>query len=142
MIKLQRVIPDDYRAPFDGIKNYFFALRNDPLAAQMSRRPAVTPEEHTRWWWEGSDYKYLAIRTSDNAWVGILRVSVEGVISIIVDPVHRGRGHGREMLRQIIPIMKTAGFSRLLAEVAPENVASQKAFAHAGWHPVLWEVAT
>ena len=141
MIKLMKVDVGNLHTS-QALKDYFFALRNDPLASQMSRRPAVTPQEHSRWWQEGSDYKYLAVRASDLAWVGTIRVSVEGVISIIVDPQHRGHGHGREMLRQIIPIMRTAGFSRLLAEVAPENVASQKAFMHAGWAPVLWEVAT
>lgn len=121
------------------MKDYFLSLRNDPLASVMSRRPAITRSEHTRWWNEGSDYKYVA--THEGKLVGTMRVSVEGVISIIVDPAHRGHGHGREMLRRIIPIMRTAGFSRLLAEVAPENVASQRAFQHAGWAPILWEVA-
>lgn len=123
----------------NGDFNYFLALRSDPIACLMSRRPAPTIEEHTRWWNATSDHRLVADHEGVN--VGTLRVSPEGVISIIVDPNHRGHGHGREMLRQVIPIMHVAGYSRLLAEVAPENVASQKAFEYAGWKPVLWEVA-
>jgi len=58
----------------------------------------------------------------------------------VVDPAFRGMGLGTAMLQEARVAARTAGFKHLYAEVAAENTRSQRAFAKAGWCPVLWEV--
>ena len=119
--------------------HYFFTLRCDPVASRMSRRRAPTWEEHAEWWARTSDLRFVA--EVEGAYVGTLRLSTDGVVSIIVDPLVRGAGWGPRMLEALVPYAKEAyGFHTLMAEIAYENVASQKAFLKAGWHPVLMEL--
>ena len=130
-VVLRWAVPED--------SDYFYALRCDPAACAMSRRPAPTREEHARWWHESGDYRIVAMEGEQR--VGTLRVSPDGVVSIVVDPSRRGRGMGTEMLALLPGMMRVCGYKRLLAEVAPENVGSQRAFKKAKWAPILWEVA-
>jgi L-amino acid N-acyltransferase YncA len=43
------------------------------------------------------------------------------------------------MLEALEPYAQEAGIHTMLAEIAYENAASQKAFLRAGWVPVLME---
>lgn len=117
--------------------DYFFTLRCDPVASRMSRRRAPTWEEHARWWEGTTDLRFVA--EEEGAYVGTLRLSVDGVVSIIVDPLVRGAGWGPVMLRELEPYAKAHGIETMLAEIAYENEASQRAFTKAGWKPVLME---
>jgi RimJ/RimL family protein N-acetyltransferase len=116
---------------------YFFTLRCDPVASRMSRRRAPTPEEHAEWWARTTDARFVA--EEEGAYVGILRLSADGVVSIIVDPLVRGIGYGSQMLAALEPWAQTLGFHTLMAEIAYENAPSQRAFLKAGWKPVLME---
>jgi len=119
--------------------DYFYTLRCDPVASRMSRRRAPTWEEHAEWWARTSDLRFVA--EVEGAYVGTLRLSQDGVVSIIVDPLVRGAGWGPKMLEALVPYAKEAyGFHTLFAEIAYENLPSQKAFTRAGWHPVLMEL--
>jgi RimJ/RimL family protein N-acetyltransferase len=71
--------------------------------------------------------------------VGTIRVGADGAVIIIIDSVFRGQGYGPTMLEAVAPLAKEAGLRTLLAEVAPENVRSQRCFVKAGWVPVLFE---
>ena len=125
-------------AESDDDKFYMFTLRIDPVASRMSRRRAPTWEEHCHWWERTTDRLYVAML--DDARVGTLRLSSDGVVSIIVDPAYRGMGYGPAMLKALEPLAATDGFTTLLAEVAYENVRSQQCFIKAAWMPVLFEV--
>jgi RimJ/RimL family protein N-acetyltransferase len=103
----------------------------------MSRRRAPTWDEHLDWWQRTTDLRFVA--EEEGAYVGTLRLASDGVVSIIVDPLVRGIGYGPAMLRALEPFAKEAGIYTLLAEIAYENVASQKAFLRADWAPVLME---
>ncbi len=116
---------------------YFFTLRCDPVASRMSRRRAPTPMEHAEWWSRTTDLRFVA--EEEGAYVGTLRLSQDGVISIIVDPLVRGIGYGTQMLMALEPFAKEQGFHTLMAEIAYENTASQRAFLRSGWKPVLME---
>lgn len=120
-------------------KDFFYDLRVDPLASRMSRRNAPTKAEHERWWRLTTDHRYVA--DAEGGPVGTIRISEEGMISIIVSPGLRGRGYGKEMLMLIKPIARSLGFQRLHADVAWENQPSQGAFLRAGWRPILFEVS-
>ena len=117
--------------------DYFWTLRCDPVASRMSRRRTPTWEEHARWWEQTTDLRFVA--EEEGAYVGTLRLSVDGVVSIIVDPLVRGAGYGPRMLAALEPYALEAGIKTMLAEIAYENLPSQKAFMKAGWHPVLME---
>lgn len=119
---------------------YFFKLKTDPQAARMSRRAPPDMDQHLRWWTQTSDYRYVAeVRGLP---VGIVRVAVDGILSIVVDPGYRGTGLGTKMLEAIVPVARSQGFKKLYAEVAPENLASQRAFGKAAWRPTMFEVNT
>lgn len=124
-----------HATPWDT--DYFFTLRCDPTASRMSRRRAPTWEEHAEWWARTSDLRFVA--EVEGAYVGTLRLSTDGVVSIIVDPLVRGAGWGPRMLEALEPYAKEAGFHTLMAEIAYENGASQVCFLKAGWSPVLME---
>lgn len=117
--------------------DYFFTLRCDPVAARMSRRRAPTWEEHAAWWERTKEHRFVA--EDEVGYVGTIRLAPDGLVSIIVDPKMRGQGYGPRMLAALEPYAKDAGIHTLLAEIAYENVASQRAFLNAGWSPVLLE---
>src|SRR5262245_7494365 len=94
---------------------YFWTLRCDPVASRMSRRRAPTWEEHMRWWNTTSDYRFVA--KEEGAYVGTLRLGVDGVVSIIVDPLVRGVGYGPKMLAALEPEAKALGIDVMLAEI-------------------------
>lgn len=126
---LERATDDDYE--------YFFTLRTDPVASRMSRRRPPTRHEHLEWWKRTTDYRFVA--KEEGVSVGTLRLSREGVVSIIVDPLFRGVGYGTKMLEALDPEAKALGITLMLAEIAYENEASQRAFLKSGWKPVLME---
>ena len=117
--------------------DYFYKLRCDPVASRMSRRRAPTWEEHMNWWTRTTDLRFVA--EEEGAYVGTLRLSMDGVVSIIVDPLVRGAGWGPVMLRELEPYAKAHGIETMLAEIAVENTPSQKCFLKAGWFPILFE---
>ena len=116
---------------------YFYALRVDPVASRMSRRRAPTWEEHVNWWEHTADHRFVAC--NDDGFVGTLRLSPDGVVSIIVDPKCRGMGYGTPMLQALEPYAKRLGIIHLMAEIAYENERSQRVFTKAGYRPVLFE---
>lgn len=119
-------------------ESIFFWIRNEPVALKASRRPVITEEEHHRWWTTTSDYLWVAT-DDDGRILGTLRLSPDGIVSIIVSSQHRGQGMGPRMLLLLEHEAKELGFKRIWAEIAPENVASQRAFLKAGWNPILLE---
>jgi N-acetylneuraminate synthase len=54
-------------------------------------------------------------------------------VSLIVAPEARGRGLGRQVLQAAADVLKREGIDTLLAEIRPENDASRRAFAAAGF---------
>ena len=116
---------------------FFYELRSDPVACRMSRRPAPTLAEHMRWWYKTTDLRYVA--QVDSVRVGIIRLSEDGVVSIIVHPERRGQGLGEPMLRELETHARGKRYRHLIAEIAYENTASQRIFGKAEWRPILFE---
>jgi RimJ/RimL family protein N-acetyltransferase len=117
--------------------DYFYVLRGDPVAARMSRRRAPTLKEHLKWWDMATELRFVA--EDEEGCIGILRLAPDGLVSIIVEQRRRGQGYGPRMLAAVEPFAKEAGIHTMLAEIAYENVASQRCFLNAGWVPVLLE---
>ena len=114
--------------------------RNDELAVRFSGsgRP-VTPDEHARWF-EGRRRDRAArfwVAVSDGSAVGQVRIDAidgVGVIAIVVDPRHRGRGFGAAILRAaILAAAGDPGLTRLRALCHRDNRASLRLFEAAGF---------
>jgi len=120
------------------------ALRNDPDAVGFSvSGRAVTVAEHERWFRRVRDdpaHHRLWIAEEDGRPVGQVRVDVTGdigTVSIGVAAGHRGRGVGTSMLHAVVAkVGVDAAPSRLTAVVRPDNPASLRAFAAAGFRRV------
>jgi predicted dehydrogenase/RimJ/RimL family protein N-acetyltransferase len=117
------------------------AWRNDPATRRWSRdsRP-VTRRQHARWLPAtlGDVTTRLWIAESEGAPVGQVRVGPRsgGVaeLHITLAPTARGRGLGSSLLVQVTAsALADPGTERLCAYVNPDNVASLRAFARAGF---------
>lgn len=102
-------------------------------------QPTLTRETHMLWWTTAIEYRFIA--HDGPATVGILRVTPEGVISILVTEKERGKGLGTQMLQALKPAARALGFTRLRAHVDLENPASRAAFTSAGYLPTRFEIA-
>jgi ribosomal protein S18 acetylase RimI-like enzyme len=52
---------------------------------------------------------------------------------LVVDPVQRGRGHGRALTRALAVEARRRGFEEVWLRVVPENAAAIRAYAAAGF---------
>jgi RimJ/RimL family protein N-acetyltransferase len=101
-------------------------------------RKWVSWEDHEKWF--HSHWEHRLVAHDGPATVGIIRLSMEGVLSIIVAPNERGKGLGTQMLLSIQRVAKDIGMTKLRADVLAENVRSKGAFISAGWTPTQFEV--
>lgn len=109
--------------------------RNDPVTCANSRsNKPVSPEDHEAWMTAcmspSKPKGEVWVADVDGTSVGVIRVSFDSVISITVAPEHRGRGHAKEMLRQLCAKYKDC---RLDAEIKTTNTASQYVFEQCGF---------
>jgi RimJ/RimL family protein N-acetyltransferase len=100
----------------------------------------VTGDDHARWFAaRGHDPRvHLWIAEVDGTPVGQVRVDNEtdgvGLVSVAVDPAHRRRGIGSEMLRAMAATVAAETTLRVLrALVHQDNVQSIRAFEKAGF---------
>ncbi|WP_291157122.1 GNAT family N-acetyltransferase [Gemmatimonas sp. UBA7669] len=64
-----------------------------------------------------------------------------GVLNdIVVDPMARGRGIGRQLLGAIIAELTTRGAPRVVLSTAARNEAAQRLFLSAGFRPTMVEM--
>jgi UDP-2,4-diacetamido-2,4,6-trideoxy-beta-L-altropyranose hydrolase len=118
--------------------------RNDPETRRYFFNPESVDLSAHREWFErvlGDPDRILLIAESRGIPVGVLRFDVVGlcaVISVYLAPGQTGRGLGTDML-----LAGSAWLTRnrpairsIEAEVLPENIASCRAFAAAGYVPV------
>ncbi len=124
--------------PDDGDR--MLEWQRDPRTRRYARNPqAPTPAEHAGWLsgvLADPDRMLLMVCEATRP-VGVLRFdAVRGgarEISIYLDPGLQGRGHGRAALalaRRLFPAIA------IEAEVLPDNAASRRAFAAAGFAAV------
>lgn len=110
--------------------------RNDPETRSASvQRAVVTAAEHARWFQQklADPRCQILIGFVDGVPVGQVRFDLsdgEATIAIVVAPAERGRGHGASLLREGC---RAVSASRFVARIRPENTASLRAFAKAGF---------
>jgi UDP-2,4-diacetamido-2,4,6-trideoxy-beta-L-altropyranose hydrolase len=110
----------------------------DVRARSLDPRP-IDPAAHARWFATrlADPLTRMWIAERSGAPIGVVRVERattdgEGYLSIVIDPAWRGRGVGRA----VIALACDASEGPVLAEIRPDNPASQAAFAAAGF--VRW----
>jgi len=116
------------------------AWRNDPDAVRFSSTGrAVAPEEHRAWIASrlAREQPRLWVGEEDGRSVGQVRLDVDGgvgIVSIAVAPEHRGRGLAAELLQRLAQLTAAdPEVHRLVAHVSAANLASLRAFEHAGF---------
>ena len=74
-------------------------------------------------------YDYMALRGP----AGVLH-------DVIVDPEHRGRGVGRQLLDAALTFLRSRGVPRVVLSTAERNEAAQRLFASAGFRRTMIEM--
>ncbi len=140
MTKMDRIV---VRAAREDDARSLYEWRNTPevRAASFDDR-AIAWEDHFAWFHAAlaNPNRHLLIGEADDRPIGVLRYDRSGMeaeVSIYLVPGIAGQGWGTRLLvagnewvEHHLP-----GVARLRARIRPENVASKKAFARAGFIP-------
>ncbi len=123
---------------------FLLALRNDPETVKNSMRQCrVTPEDHEAWLAKSIADQTRRIFIAEDGTLPVARGQLDEYfdgtyISVSVIASERGKGYGREVISEL------AGYAHdwtptkpVRAEIKPENIASRKAFAAAGFRCIL-----
>jgi UDP-2,4-diacetamido-2,4,6-trideoxy-beta-L-altropyranose hydrolase len=114
-----------------------FAIANDPTVRAMAFSPDPIPwESHVGWFRRaletGGDRFFVT--EVDGTIAGYVRFDQEGIVSIAVGGPFRGQGVATRMLREaVLRLVQVSPAPRITAYVKPENLASQRTFAAAGF---------
>ncbi|MFZ4515032.1 MAG: GNAT family N-acetyltransferase [Acidimicrobiia bacterium] len=128
------------RPVVDADTSLLFAWRNDPDAVRWSAtQHIVSSEEHAAWFARVVDdpAHRIWVAERDGVALGMVRLDVRdaiGVVSIAVDPGHRGVGVGTELLLALNrELALDFQATTLRALIHPDHTASQRIFARAGY---------
>lgn len=113
--------------------------RNDPAVSAASFSSDSVDWQSHRQWLESklADRNcFIFIGVVETTPVGIIRFDVEGTeAEVSVSVVERGKGYGTELIRAGCDKIAHLGVT-FVANVKSDNIASQRAFAKAGFAPV------
>ena len=132
-----------------GDSRLLWQWRNDPAVRRASFNSDPIPwETHTEWFersLETAD-RHIFIGLVDGHPIGMVRFDVNGdEAEVSVSVAERGRGFGEAIIRQGCKVMEellgsgAAENLTFVANMRPENIASQKTFAKAGFSPTRFE---
>ncbi len=129
------------KAAEESDMDILFEWANDPIVRQNSfHSERILYEDHKKWFYgilEGSGCRQY-IYICNNEKIGQARITVNGFeaeISYSICPQKRNQGHGAKSLQLIYRQVKEEfpQIRKLIGKVKPENIASAKAFLHAGY---------
>lgn len=112
--------------------------RNDPLTRVASfNKEEIDPDSHMNWFRKklGDENCELFILADGDEKLGHIRVDIDGdtgTISYMINPVHRGKGYGRDIIK-LLDGSVSKRVSVLSAFVEKNNIASMKCFEHNGY---------
>jgi pseudaminic acid synthase len=129
--------------PNDEDARFLFDLRNDPLSRRMSFDQTEIPWDRHQAWYRGllADADRAAwLAELDGARAGVIRYArrgVEATVSLSLAPACRGRGLAARLLAEGERELRARwpAVTSVRAEIRPENAASLRAFATAGFTP-------
>lgn len=126
MLVLRKVEVKDIKTLFDWA--------NDPVTRRNSlRAEEISWSEHEKWFHsyalEDNKNLYL-IGLEDNNPVGFIRFEYreEWIVSIVISPIHRGKGVGSRLLKEGIRYFERIYTAPLLAHIKSSNYGSIKVF--------------
>jgi RimJ/RimL family protein N-acetyltransferase len=132
--------PVSLRRATSGDAGLLRAIRNDPDVRLNSwNTETVAADEHAEWLSRTlrDPERRLYIVVASEHDVGQVRLdrrtAQEAELSVDLLRASRGRGLGREAIRLGREAAHELGVTTVIAEIKPENVASQAAFASAGF---------
>jgi RimJ/RimL family protein N-acetyltransferase len=108
-------------------------LDDEPMTAERERGSLARVEEQ---WRRGTAAPFVIADPSDDRALGLVNLQFEedATLAVSVFPEERGRGVASRALRlAAIWGLRELGLSRVVAEVAPDNVASIRAIEKAGF---------
>ena len=113
---------------------------NDPLVRQQSFNSATIPwEDHVKWFAgkleDPNCHQFIGLDAAGQP-VGQVRFDLDGEAEVSVSTAasSRGKGHGSSLLSLAsAELIRCTGVKRITAYIRPENLASQRAFAKAGY---------
>jgi ribosomal protein S18 acetylase RimI-like enzyme len=82
-------------------------------------------------------YAYAAVESYDYM---VLRGPAGVLHDLIVDPEHRGRGVGRQLLTAALAYLRSRGLSQVVLSAAERNEAAQRLFASMGFRRTMIEM--
>jgi ribosomal protein S18 acetylase RimI-like enzyme len=82
-------------------------------------------------------YSYAGIEGHD--WMS-LRGPAGVLHDILVDPAHRARGIGAELLAEVVKVLEARGVPRIVLSTAFLNERAQRLFQRAGFRPTMIEM--
>lgn len=116
--------------------------RNDPVSVMYSKsRAPVSPEQHASWFAAILRKKNTELLIGESRGVPIATCRFECdkitpdafLVSINLDPSHRGHGMGRLLLTSAVSHFLSRHSSDLLADIHKNNIASERIFTGAGF---------
>lgn len=113
------------------------STEDDPYV-NISHRALPSMEEHKRFI-ESEPYRYWYLIVEDWHAVGYISATRKNEIGIVLFKRHRGKGYGSTALRLFLdlhtplPAVPSERSGKWLANINPENQASAKLFAGAGF---------
>lgn len=118
-----------------------YVWRNDERVRQHFFDPKPIPyQEHLAWFSASlkNPNRYMLMMLASEQAVGFLRLDVNhgaAEVSVYIDPDQHGQGFGALGLKAGASFVKQncPEIKKLIANVLPENIASQKAFSKAGF---------
>lgn len=116
-----------------------FNWANDPITRQNSfNSKNISYDEHVIWFSNNISDSVLIFLNRDDRPVGLVRLdykSNEWVISISVDPYHRGHGYSSQMLNLALEsyFLNNSLIEFITAYIKSENNISKKTFQRAGF---------
>ena len=120
---------------------HLYVWRNDPVTRAMFRDTAwISWESHRQWLRDVLEdiNRRLFVAERDGTPVGTIRFDIDpsgdAEVSVTAAPETRGGGVGAEIIRAgTAEVLQSRFVGRIVARIKMENIASQKAFAKAGY---------
>lgn len=128
------------RATMDDAEVLLKWRNDEKTRAGSFTQNIISLDSHKRWLKSKLDDSncHLFILTEGNELLGNVRLDVTGEngevgeISYVINPDHRGKGYGKEILRTLEDVVPS-GVKALAGFVKTDNVASQRCFEANGY---------
>ena len=88
---------------------------------------------------EGVVVGYAYATNEGHDWMS-LRGPAGALHDIVVDPAHRGKGTGEQLLAAMVKALEDLGAPRVVLSTASENAAAQRLFERAGFRRTMVEM--